>query len=432
MARSAIAMLALGCVAAAQPALPEDVLHLARVRAKVKTAFAALPDYVCLATTNRFASRRGSNRPVLEDIVRMDVLHTGKQEAYAWPEQDDFHESGPGQMVGHGILASGSFATHAIDVFLGSFTAIKYAGLGNVNGREARAWNYSIPEYASGWSIKVNALYATVGSEGSFWADASSDEVERLVVRATGIPPDFPLRSVTTTIDFAPMTIQNRVQWLAQSAEDVLVKADGTTSINRTSFSHCRQYSASTTISFDPGAGSKVPSGPAAAGARVQLEPGLRIDLVLETEIRSESAVVGDLILARLASDVRHGGKLIAPKGSPVRGRLRQMRRNSDPIDAIEVGLEFTEIDLPAGTALFCASLQSVNSPVVGLKWMLSKEQKPIEKPMAYGQQWEMQSRVVYLSQIPGVGNFFIEGKSFVLPKGMSMTWVTESAAVAK
>jgi hypothetical protein len=432
MPPSAFALLAFGCAAAAQPALPEDVLHLARVRTKVKTAFAALPDYVCLATTHRFTSRRGSNRPVLEDIIRMDVLHAGRQEAYAWPDHDDFHESGPGQMVGHGVLASGSFATHAIDVFLGGFTTVKYAGLGDVNGRKARVWNYSIPEYASGWSLRVSTRSAIVGSDGSFWADASSDEVERLVVRATGIPADFPLRSVTTTIDFAPVSIQNRVQWLAQAAQDVLVNADGTTSINRTSFSHCRQYSASTTISFDPGAGSTVSSGPAGGGARVQLEPGLRIDLVLENELRSESAVVGDPILARLASDVRYGGKLIAPKGSPVRGRLRQMRRNSDPVEAYEVGLEFTEIELPAGTARFYASLQSVNSPVVGLRWMLSKEQKPIEKPMAYGEQWEMHSRVVYLSQIPGVGNFFIEGRSFVLPKGMRLTWLTESPSGTK
>jgi hypothetical protein len=429
MPPSALALLAFGCAAVAQPALPEDVLHLARVRTKVKTAFATLPDYVCLATTHRFASRRGSNRPVLEDIIRMDVLHTGKLEAYAWPEQDDFHESGPGQMVGHGILASGSFATHAVDVFLGSFTAIKYAGLENVNGREARVWNYSIPEYASGWSIKVNTLSATVGSEGSFWADPSSDEVEQLVVRATGIPPHFPLLSVTTTIDFAPVTIQNRVQWLAQSAEDVLLKADGTTSINRTSFSHCRQYSASTTISFDHAAGSTVSSGLGHAVARVQLEPGLRIDLVLESELRPESAVLGDAILARLASDVRYGGRLIAPKGSPVRGRLRQMRRTSDPVEAYEVGLEFIEIDLPAGTARFYASLQSVNSPVPGLRWMLSREQRWVQTS-AWSQ--ELQSRVAYLSQIPGVGNFFIEGKSFVLPKGMRMTWVTESASVTK
>jgi hypothetical protein len=415
-----------------QPALPEDVLHLARVRTKVKTAFAALPDYVCLATTHRFASRRGSNRPVLEDIIRMDVLHAGKQEAYAWPEHDDFHESGPGQMVGHGILASGSFATHAMDVFLGGFSTVKYAGPGNVNGREARVWNYSIPEYASGWVVKVGTLSATVGSEGSFWADASSDDVQRLVVRATGIPPDFPLRSVTTTIDFAPVTIQNRAQWLAQSAEDVLVNADGTTSINRTSFSHCRQYAARTTISFDPGAGSRVSGAEAAAGRPVQLEPGLRMELELETEIRPDSAVVGDPILARLASDVRHGGRLIAPKGSPVRGRLRQMRRNSDPTDAYEVGLEFTDLELPSGSARFYASLQSVNSPVPGLKWMLSKEQKPVDLGPEGAWGHEIRSRVVYLSQIPGVGSFFIEGKSFVLPKGMRMTWVTESVSGVK
>jgi hypothetical protein len=408
--------------------VPEDILHLARVTTKVKTAFAALPDYVCLATTHRFTSRHGSNRPVLEDIIRMDVLHTGKGEAYAWPEHDDFHESGPGLMVGHGALASGSFATHAMDVFLGGFATVKYAGLENVNGSEARVWNYSIPEYASGWSIKVSTRSATVGSEGSFWADASSDEVQRLVVRATGLPADFPLRSVTTTIDYSRVIIQNRVQWLAQSAEDVLVKADGGTSINRTSFSHCRQYSASTTISFDPGARSGAASGPAEPGARVQIERGLRMDLVLETEIRPESNAVGDPILARLASDVRHGGRLIAPKGSPVRGRLRQMRRDSDAV-AFEVGLEFTEIDLPAGTSRFYASLQSVNSPVPGLKWLLSKEQ-PWVKTSAWSQ--ELHSRVAYLSQIPGVGNFFIEGKSFVLPKGMLMTWVTDGPSGMK
>jgi hypothetical protein len=186
---------------------------------------------------------------------------------------------------------------------------------------------------------------------------------------------------------------------------------------SREGFSHCRQLFTETAVSFDHRADPDLPAGTSAEARDVQLEPGMRVDLELQTEIPSKSASIGDSILARLSGDVRKKGKLIAPKGSPVRGRLRQMERTSDPVNAYQVGLEFTEIDLPAGTARFYASLQSVNSPVTGLKWLLSKEQKPIVKPLAGDQLWEMRSRVVYLSQIPGVGNFFIEGKSFVLPK---------------
>ncbi len=65
--------------------------------------------------------------------------------------------------------------------------------------------------------------------------------------------------------------------------------------------------------------------------------------------------------------------------------------------------------------------LKSVNSPVPGLSWMLSTANPTVEHQIVTDR-----SEIVYPNDIPGVGNFFIEGSRCTLPKALMMTWVTE------
>ena len=65
--------------------------------------------------------------------------------------------------------------------------------------------------------------------------------------------------------------------------------------------------------------------------------------------------------------------------------------------------------------------LKSVNSPVPGLSGMLSTANPTVEHRIVTDR-----SEIVYPSDIPGVGNFFIEGSRCTLPKALMTTWVAE------
>jgi hypothetical protein len=54
----------------------------------------------------------------------------------------------------------------------------------------------------------------------------------------------------------------------------------------------------------------------------ITLPDGVTFPLVLETAMSSASSRSGDLIVARLAEDVRVGEKVVVPSGSEVRGRV--------------------------------------------------------------------------------------------------------------
>ena len=56
----------------------------------------------------------------------------------------------------------------------------------------------------------------------------------------------------------------------------------------------------------------------------ITLPDGATFPLVLETAMSSASSRSGDLIVARLAEDVRVGEKVVVPSGSEVRGRVTE------------------------------------------------------------------------------------------------------------
>jgi hypothetical protein len=55
---------------------------------------------------------------------------------------------------------------------------------------------------------------------------------------------------------------------------------------------------------------------------RVTVPEGVTLPLVLETAISSATSRSGDIVVARVAGDVRVGEKLVVPAGSEVRGRV--------------------------------------------------------------------------------------------------------------
>jgi hypothetical protein len=74
------------------------------------------------------------------------------------------------------------------------------------------------------------------------------------------------------------------------------------------------------------------------------------LGLQLETSVSSESARVEDEVVARVARDVRVGGRVAIPAGARARGEVAFVERGGKIRDRARLGLRFTSVTLSDGT----------------------------------------------------------------------------------
>ncbi len=422
----AVLLVVIAGLGASADELPQHVLNLARVKAKVKQALSTVPDYTCLAVTGRFRQEFKDPAPRPVDVVRMEVAHAGGRDLYAWPGATHFENTHAADMIGAGMYGSGEFATHLGTIFNG-YAVMRYAGEEGRMGRKLLRWDFAIAPFASNWLVTYAASTAVAGEQGSFWADRETLDVVRIEVHSDGLPPRFPISDVVTTIDFARMQVGAREILLPQSAFTILTEGfSGGKSSNFTEFSHCRQYTTQSDVKY--GVDAALPTD-AASGTGVKditIPAGLRMSIALSNPVDSTSAAIGDAIEASVVDDVLHKGHVVIPKGAVLKGRLRRMDAQSGPPEHIVVGLEFTDLEYDGYHARFFGVLLRMETEVPGLRWIVDSF-KETKTRRGRGTEVATTGTSYRIQEVPGVGTFYMEGSSFRLPRGMTMTWVTQA-----
>jgi hypothetical protein len=132
---------------------------------------------------------------------------------------------------------------------------------------------------------------------------------------------------------------------------------------------------------------------------------GLTVRIALTTPL-TDHAVVGDSIEGKTVSEVTGPDGINIPEGALVRGRIRRLERFADFGAHFLIGVEFTEIDVGGETRRFFAALQSTDT-VQGMERSAGGS--------------------LGISDLPGVGAFFMRGTHFELPEGFRMTWKTRA-----
>ena len=134
---------------------------------------------------------------------------------------------------------------------------------------------------------------------------------------------------------------------LPKGSEMRMASDDGSVSLNKTTFSACRQYSTESTLIFaDPSDPSGLPA--LAAPNEVRDVPvGLKMDVHVVTPLLWAKSAVGDAVTAVVRRDVKVQKQVIIPKGSQLKGRLICMERRAGPTggSAFLVGLRFDELN---------------------------------------------------------------------------------------
>jgi hypothetical protein len=398
------------CVAACSQDLPDSVLTLAHVKQRMSGMLAQTTNYTCLVTMER-ASQSAPNKPFRRlDTVRFEIANAAGRELFAWAGADRFEDQSIQTALPYGVSSTGEYALHARAVFTDGYASMQFAG----RDHDALRWNFVIPLFGSGWTISNRGRRIRTGSHGSFWVNPKSLDVTRLEMYADDLPPGFANTAAFTWIDYARIQLGSRDILLPQTAGLVLDERPAKRNLNVLAFSHCRQYSAESSLSFDAGKAPSLSPPPSSTGKKQQLPSGIVLTLQLTTPIDSRTTAVGDPLTAITTSDVNH-----IPKGANVHGRVRRIERREGPPVQYALGVEFSELECNGRRVLFFGSLESLDPALKGLRGIVGAG------TIEYQGSRDSDIQIYNIPEIPGVATLLIHATGFDIPQGTMMTWRT-------
>jgi len=404
-------VLALTCAAQTWELAPE-VLLLRRIKDHMTAQLDRLPNYTCLETVARFRAPR-EKPPKPQDVLKLEVVYSDGQEWYASPGDRSFTATHPSQFAGGGFTATGTFALDLHNIFAADAALCTWRGREVRGGRPAVRYDFRLPRSLKALAITVPGGQGTVGEAGSFWADPETLDVFALEIHAEDIPPFLPVAESVTRVAFARTRIAGRDALLPQTADLQLLSTNGNLNFDHADFTHCRAYQAQSVLHFGGASDSSVETPAHPPRTATDAVPAfLPVTVLLASPITDRDAV-GTLIRGTVAADVRHKGRVVLPRGSPVRGRIRVLERYDDR--TWSVGLEFTEVEAQGVPLRFYAELTALDrSRQVRRRVSEKREVVSMEGTV-----------VVTLPPLAGVASFFVSGKSFTLPAGFQTVWLT-------
>lgn len=389
-------------LAQAQNEVAPSVLLLARIKLRMAENLDRLPNYTCVETIERSQRIKPSRKFQLRDLLRLEVALVEGKELFAWPGAGKFEEWELGKVFQTGAIANGDFAQHVRAVFLARGPTFEYRGDEVQGGRKTERYDFTVPQYLSGWSIKVGENKAMVGYSGSFWADAESLDLVRLDLRADDLPPILSLDEVRDTLEYARVRIGDAGFLLPATSELVMTYLDGNESRNRIAFNNCRQFAGESVLTFGEAPAS---SAPGAGVTEVRLPDNLMFEFELATAVDAAKSAIGDPIQATLLRAVKKGDQTVAPKGAILRARLAKVEKMGFARPAYLISLEPVTLEFGNVRARFFARLEAVG-PFFGTAGQAKVE--------------------LGRENAPGRGEFWImSGQSLALPRGTRMVWRT-------
>jgi hypothetical protein len=368
-----------------------------------------IPNYTCLETITR--ARRPSPKLVLNakggrgrflryDIVRVEVAEVDGKEFFAWPGARNLSETELSTFITGGMIGNGVFTLFARGISNPAIASYQFAGISEESSRHLLRYKFQIALLSSGYRLKTLQGEATVAFSGLIWADAKTLDTVRLDIQADDIPPELGLTAATTRIDYGPVHIGSVDVLLPQSAEMTVRRDDGSDDRNTINFTHCKEYGASSVVSFE--APNVVPSAAPLPIGELEIPAGLSLATRLDTALDSSSASPGDLVHARVEADIKHKGVVVIPKDTIVTGHIRRFDQYLVPTRHFVIALEFYRFEFVRGPVRFFASLQKMVTPEsrAGLTMVATPE-------------------------LPGVATFSVKGNSVLLAPGTRMMWRT-------
>jgi hypothetical protein len=324
--------------------------QLAKIKSAVTEKLSRLPNYTCTETVQRsqHAKVDRQDRLMMEETIRMEVAYVDGKELFGWPGAAKIDESDIHKMI-DGSIGNGYFALLSHSIFATSFATIQYGNDSELEGKPAVRYDYRIPKSSGAYTITGEVGQAVVDFHGSFWVNPEALDLRRITAYVDNPPPLLGVKSADSILDFDRQSIGGSIFVLPRKAELKVVDADGTENLSLLSFASCHQFVGESVIKFDMAAdesSSRAIAKPAAAP--IALPDDFTVDFNLDSPIEWGVAAGGDPVHGTLRDNVHQGGRVAAPKGAGLSGRISHVAMRGD---LYYVELVFTSIEFQGGRA---------------------------------------------------------------------------------
>jgi len=211
-----------------------------------------LPDFICVQVTRRWVDPTGFDSWRHLDTITTRLSYFEQKEDYKvvlvndQPVQDM-----PLEQLG-GTISAGEFGSMMKDIFaLDSNARFEWERWATLRGKRNYVLSYDIDQAHSRYHLIANrSLDIITAYKGLIYIDKESKVISRITLRAYGIPYAFPVRDVTTSLDYDVTKIGGAQFMLPLKAEITSRRGDESTR-NDVQFRLYRKFGADTTIRFD-------------------------------------------------------------------------------------------------------------------------------------------------------------------------------------
>ena len=341
---------------------PQDVL--AGLREKVLQTVDRLPRYVCTETIDRterepdrsfeascadlLKENYGRARLQLasSDRLRLDVAVSNNQEMYSWTGANHFHEKGLFDLVGHGPLSNGGFASFFIAIFRRDKADFTFDKEVTAGGRKLYQFQFGVPLERSHYRVGSSFSKDLTAYGGSFLADPVTFDLVQLTVRTHSPSAVAGVCEASTILDYHRVHLNNGDFLLPLETRLRIVDESGQESNVQTVFSGCHEFLSQSNLIFGSSSEDDLQSSKEARRQKPSmLPPQLPFTLALTQAINTGTAAAGDPISCTLTTPIRNKSQTFVRPGATVTGRIIRLEHVYRREPHLRIFIKLEEVD---------------------------------------------------------------------------------------
>lgn len=234
------------------PDAAEQRRLLEKVRESASHFLESLPNFVCSRVTEQYqAGKKPEHWKQRETLSEKLLFNQGKENVSL--ELLNGKPLPPHRFVERPLETSGEFGELLHNILdKKTQAAITWNRWENVNGRRLAVFDYVIDAAHSKISVSLDGLDLIVPYRGFLYAEPTTGDLWRITSSPFSMPPALETKSVTTTIDYGPVTISNK-QFLLPVSATIAMDTGTHNLLNKISFNQYRKFEADSKITFVSG-----------------------------------------------------------------------------------------------------------------------------------------------------------------------------------
>ncbi len=285
----------------AQPASPVPP----NVKQKILDDLRRAPDYTCSELIEHKVKQSGASFVSL-DRIRLEVSYAAGKEIFGWTGGDRVSDDDLPRLVS-ATISNSDFAMHPRVILTNSRVQFSDPVDQKSGDQDGIRIDFRVAAASSDWTLSAGGNDVRVPYHGSIQIGKRSGRLTQLELITDSVPPALGYTSVGKRLFYNEVQLGTGKVLLPARSELFTAAPNGQETLNETRYSECRPYAA---------------SAEAAHVSPAELPNEINVDLVLETPVDSDSAAIGDPIIARVQQAIKRKKETVVPKGATLHGRI--------------------------------------------------------------------------------------------------------------